>query len=323
MYKLGVCTSGDLDRTTTLLGKQRQVAFSLLRTSYPASAADIARFERVIRSTAISSGVSRTTYWSRFDDLDAITQRVLQRTFSADQCFDIHDIGASDGVLSMQWAERVFAAFPLARMTASDISLYFTEAVWVRSGETYILEPDGTPIQYAKAPFVVSLPRREHPAYLLNALVRGWASWRLRKLRLCNESVSWRGVPDSTVITSRGWRFRQIPLVHPAVLSFACNGRFRVVEANAFYPLPSQCHVIRAMNLYQTAIFTSAKILQGIRAALDSIVDGGIFIAGKTIEMEGARNDVSIFQKSQGRVRVVEKLGKGFELERHVLDMSL
>ena len=60
------------------------------------------------------------------------------------------------------------------------------------------------------------------------------------------------------------------------------------------------------MNLYQTAIFTSAKILQGIRAALDSIVDGGIFIAG-----------------SQGRVRVVEKLGKGFELERHVLDMSL
>jgi hypothetical protein len=77
------------------------------------------------------------------------------------------------------------------------------------------------------------------------------------------------------------------------------------------------------MNLYQTAIFTSAKILQGIRAALDSIVDGGIFIAGKTIEMEGARNDVSIFQKSQGRVRVVEKLGKGFELERHVLDMSL
>jgi len=322
MFKLGVCKSEDLGHATTLLGKQRQISCSLLKTSSPASAADITRFERVIRSTAISSGVSRTTYWSRFDDLDAVTQCVLQRTFSADQCLDIHDMGASDAFLSMQWAERVFAAFPLARMTASDISLYFTEAVWVSSGETYILEPDGTPIQYTKAPFVVWLPRREHPAYLLNALVRRWAGWRLRKLRLCSEPVSWRGVPDSTVINRGGWRFRQIPLVHPAVLSFAYNDRFRVVEANAFCPLPSQCDVIRAMNLYQTGVFTAARVQQGIRAALDSIVEGGIFIAGKTMEIERARNDVSIFQKTQGRIRVVERLGKGFELEQLVLGMS-
>jgi hypothetical protein len=76
------------------------------------------------------------------------------------------------------------------------------------------------------------------------------------------------------------------------------------------------------MNLYQTGVFTAARVQQGIRAALDSIVKGGIFIAGKTMEMERARNDVSIFQKTQGRIRVVERLGKGFELEQLVLGMS-
>jgi hypothetical protein len=322
MFKLGVCKSEDLGRTTTLLGKKRQISYSLLKTSSPASAAEITRFEAVIRSAGISSGVSRTTYRSRFDDLDAVTQRVLQRTFPADRCLDIHDMGASDALLSMLWAKRVFAAFPRARMTASDIILYFTEAFWVSSGETYILQPDGTPIQYTKAPFVVWLPRREHPAYVLNALVRTWARRRLRKLGLCSEPVSWRGVPDNTVINRGGWRFRQIPLIHPAVLSFGCNYRFRVVEANAFCPLPSKCDAIRAMNLFQTNVSTAARLRQGIWAVLESIVEDGIFIAGKTMEIERARNDVSIFQKTQGRIRVVERLGKGFELEQLVLGMS-
>jgi hypothetical protein len=323
MFKLGICSPQDLGHALTTFGKRRQISYSLLKTPSPAAAEDIKRFETVIRRVCLSSGVSRTTYRSRFDDVEAVTQEVLLHTFRADRALNVHDLGASDGLLSMQWAQRLFAAFPRARMTASDTILYFTEAALVSSGATYILEPNGTPIQYTKAPFVVWLPRREHPLYLLNTLMRAWARWQLKRQGLCDEPVSWQGVPDGAVINRGGWRFRQIPLVHPDVLAFACIGRFQIVEADAFCSLPSQCDVIRSMNLFQPAVFSDAKIRKGIRAAIESIVEGGVFVVGRTMESDGCRNDVSIFQKSRGRVRVVERLGKGFEFEQLALEISL
>src|ERR1017187_2428380 len=321
MYKFGVWRPDDLENTRTILGKTRQYAYSLLRIPAPPTPADIARFETVIRTVRLSSGIFRTTYRSRFCDLDAVTQRVLERTYPADQALELHDLAASDGLLSIHWAERVYAAFPRARMTASDVTLYLIEAV-SKSGETYILEPDGRPIQYTRPPFVVSIDVPESVAYPVNALARSWGRQRLQDLRLCSTEVRWNGVPDEQVARCGGWTFRQIPLAHPAALSHARNGRFRLVHADAFSPSQSKYDVVRVMNLYQPTVFSSVKIHEGLRVTLDSLTDGGILIVGRTIEREGQRNDVSIFQKTGGRVRVMERLGKGFEFEHSVIALQ-
>ena len=317
MYKFGIWRYDDLAHSRTILGKTRQYSYALLKMPVPATPADLARFETVIRNVRLSSGICRTTYRSRFDDLDAVAQRVLESTFSADRTLDLHDLGASDGLLSIEWAERVHAAFPQARMTASDVILYVTEAVW-SSGETYILEPSGSPIQYTRPPFVVSMDVPERIVYPLNMLARAWGRRRLQDLRLCSAEVRWNGVPDERVIRCGGWTFRQIPLIHPAALSYARNGRFRIMPTDAFSPLPSKYEVVRVMNLYQPTVFPPGKIHQSLRAILDCLTDDGILIAGRTIESEGQRNDASIFQKSGGRVRVLDKLGKGFEFEHFV-----
>lgn len=321
MYKFGVWRSQDLANTRTILRKTRSYSYSLLKMPVPASPADIVRFETVIRTVRLSSGICRTTYRARFDDLDTVAQVVLQRVFSADRRLEIHDVGASDGLLSMQWAERLSEAFPRVRMTASDVILYFTEAVW-KSGEIYILEPTGRPIQYTRPPFVVSVDLHESAVYPLNIIARAWGRRRLGDLRRRNPAACWSGVPDQRVITRGGWTMRQIPLVHPAVLSFGRNGRFRLMQANAFDPSPLKYDVVRVMNLYQPAVFATDKIRQGLRLALDSISDGGIFIAGRTIETEGRRNDVTIFQKTNNRVQVLERLGKGFEFEHVAVEYT-
>jgi hypothetical protein len=318
MYKFGIWRSRDLANTRTSLGKTRQLSYALLSMPVSSTSADIARFETVIRSVRLSSGICRTTYRSRFDDLDAIVQRVLERTYSADRPLDLHDLAGSDGLLSLHWANRVYAAFPRARMTTSDIALYFTEAVAI-SGEIYILEPSGKPIQYTRPPFVVSVDVQEPVAYPLNMLARAWARRRLGDLRLCSADLRWNGVPDDEVISRGGWTFRQIPLIHPEVLSLARSGRFRVFQVDAFNPPPLKYDVVRAMNLYQPTVFTREKIHQGVLSALDTVADGGIFIAGRTIELEGQRNDASIFQKIGGRTLVLDRLGKGFEFEQIAL----
>jgi hypothetical protein len=318
MYKFGIWRHDDLTHSRTILGKTRQYSYALLKTPVPATAADLVRFEIVIRNVRLSSGIWRTTYSSRFDDLDTVAQRVLERTFPSDRTLQLHDLGASDGLLSTHWAERVQAAFPQAQMTASDIILYVTEAV-SKSGETYILEPNGRPIQYTRPPFVVSIDVPERVVYPLNVLARAWGRRRLQDLSLSIAEVRWNGVPDDRVIRHGDWTFRQIPLVHPATLSYARNGRFRIMPSDAFYPLPSRYDVIRVMNLYQPTVFPQGKIHEGLRANLDSLAEGGILIAGRTIEREGQRNDVSIFQKKGGRVRVLDKLCKGFEFEHVVI----
>jgi hypothetical protein len=129
-------------------------------------------------------------------------------------------------------------------------------------------------------------------------------------------------VPDEQVARYGEWTFRQIPLAHPAALSYARNGRFRLKRMDAFSPSQSKYDVIRVMNLYQPTVFSSVKIYEGLRVILDSLTDGGILIVGRTIEREGQRNDVSIFQKTGGRVRVMETLGKGFEFEHLVIALQ-
>ncbi|MGA2962921.1 MAG: hypothetical protein ABSD96_14680 [Candidatus Korobacteraceae bacterium] len=316
MYKFGIWRSDALTPSKTVLGRSRQYSYSLLKT-LTSTPADLERFETVIRNVRHSSGVCRTTYRSRLDDLDALVQRVLERAFPSDRALELHDLGASDGLLSIDWAERVRAAFPQSRMTASDLILYFTEAVW-KSGETYILEPGGKPIQYIRPPFVVSIDIPESPVYPLNVLARALGRRLLRDLSSCCGDVRWDGVPDDRVIRHGGWTFRQIPLVHPVALSCVRSGHFRMIQADAFSPLPGKYDVVRAMNLYQPSVFSPSRIHEGLRVALNSLVDGGILIAGRTIEREGRRNDVSISQKTGGRARVLEHLGRGFEFEDYV-----
>jgi len=318
MYKLGITKPGDLARPTTLFGRKRPVSFSLLKTSNSPSSSEIARFESVIKTAGLASGVSKTTYGERLNDVDTYAIRVMKDIYSLDSQLEIHDMGVSDAVLSMKWAQQLFSLFLRARFTASDKVLYFTEAVWAASGETYILEPDGTPIQYTNRSFVIWLPRPEHPVYVLNSVVRRWALRHIARLKASAKEVSWRSVPDTSVVEHKGWHFRQIPLVHPKVLSTR-NERFRVVEADAFLPSRFKYDVIRAMNLFQKNIFPTEKLRIGINSVFSSLSEGGLFILGKTVESEGARNDVSIFQKMSGRFVLIEKIGMGSELESLVL----
>jgi hypothetical protein len=214
----------------------------------------------------------------------------------------------------MRWAKRIFASFPNARVIASDIMQYFTEAVW-RGGESYILEPNGTPIQYTKVPFVVSVAAREPAALPLNALVRTLSRRRLDNLRLAIARVSWEGVPDYQVLRQGDWTFRQIPLVHPSVLEEPPDERFSIRQLDAFSPSPVRCDVIRAMNLYQAHAIPIQQIRRGIAAALDSANEGGLFIAGKTAHGKDQRNHVTIFRITHGLPRVIYTLGHGFEFD--------
>ena len=315
MYKLGIWRAEDLGRARTIFGTTRPYAYTLLRVAPPVQAEDIRRFETVVPTVELSSGIFRTTYPSRFEDVDAVVAETLQNVFPKDIPLRIHDWAASDAFLSMRWAEKTLAAYPRATFTASDLILYLIEAKGNRPEEIFVLEPDGTPLQYIRPPFVVSLQGRERSIYPMNVLVSAWGRRRAQTLNPYAAGLSWTSFTDLAPIRRGPWTFRLIPLLHPSAIQFAQNGRFHILQWDALARWPEPVQVIRCLNLYHPQIFGPERIRQSVTAALESLSEGGLFVAGRTLEKEGRRNDVSIFRKAGGRAAVLARTGKGFQFE--------
>ena len=69
------------------------------------------------------------------------------------------------------------------------------------------------------------------------------------------------------------------------------------------------------MNLFNLTVFGREKVTIGLRAALASLENGGIFVLGRTSETANSSNNATLFRKVQGRFSVLERLGTGSELE--------
>jgi hypothetical protein len=201
---------------------------------------------------------------------------------------------------------------PSCRFTATDIALYLVE---VRDGdrETYIFEPDGTPLQYVVPPLVALFNRNS----LSHRLVRSRAERKLESLKNSLSQCRWTGVDDPTEINMPPLRIRLLPLVHPEARTLQQGtANFRIGLHSAFGPLPDRVHVIRTMNVYHRRLFGDIEIVRGFRAVFESLRPGGLWILGRTTEEKNpVRNEVSVLQKHATGFRLLERLNGGSELE--------
>jgi hypothetical protein len=321
MYRPGIwCQKQVLNTPEQIFGLRIAVAYNLLNISTGTTPEDITVFERTTRAVRLSSGVHRTTYRSRFSELDLVTQRISRSVFVGRQNIEVHDWAASAALPSVEWAMRIFTDFPDAVVIASDYFLFLIEAQ-NSAGEIYILEPDGTPIQYVRPPFVVPLSNKERSIFVFNRLAIAWAQRAADELKKLAVQIEWNGASDLRTYTRGNWVFRQVNLIHPEARRLAAeNQHFRIVQHDAFRRLSQPCDVLRIMNFYNPRIWGLEKVASGVREALNSIAEGGLLILGRTVEdKRPSRNDVSIFRKCRTGAKLIERLGAGFEMEDAVL----
>lgn len=321
VYKTGISTVDGLRRTQTWLGTTRNISYSLLRVGAYPQCADLARFEQVIKIVRLSSGSCRTTYAGRFKDLDDLTISILNRKYPSDYALSVHDVGTSDGFALSEWALPILRNWGASTVVGSDYRLHLIEARRSDS-EAVIFEPDGTPIQYVRPPFVVALAYPEKPIYVLNRVMSWWGRKKAGLISDVARGVSWPSMFDTSVQRNSGWTFESICLLHPRVISLMRSSpRFRIVEHDALTQLSEPCDVLRALNVFNRGVLTESKIQNAIRSAFQSLKDGGMFIVGRTIEGGQSRNEVSVFVKGVGRFSVLARIGRGSELEPIVLGL--
>lgn len=289
------------------------VAYNLLRVGENPTEDQIRVFEDISVTLRTSNGTFRTSFRNRFQDVDAACMVLLQRFFPADSPIRVEDRAASHGLTSCEWAKRLLPVFPAAEMEASDVLLQLLE-LSVDGGEMFITEADGTPLQYIKPPFVLSL---HHPESWRNPL-RRWAAARARK------RFDSLGLPDTWIEQPQGpgYRVCPIPYIHPEAAALArSDSRFTFRHRSVFDRTPVPCHVLRTMNIFNRAYFSAERLEEGYRAIFDSLQPGGIWIVGRSLE-EDLTNHATFLRRTTHGWEVLERIGGGWELEAMALGLK-
>ncbi len=271
-------------------------------------------FEGVVRNLHHHSGVCSTTYSRRLADVDAAVNALLARRFPRSEPLVIHDWAASDCITSAEWAQLVLPQFPCARLVASDTHLFLLEVT--AGAESYVLEADGTPLQYVRPPFVVPL-REPFPRRPVNRMLARRALGRAGELTELLKQCRWPGLEDGTVFQFPPWSVSRLPLVHPEAAAFqATHPAFRIETHSVFEGLGEPADVIRTMNILNRSYFGEARLSEGVHAVFESLRKGGIWVAGRTDEeADPPVNATSILEKRDDRFAIVEQIHGGWDLE--------
>lgn len=287
-----------------------QVAYSLLDVGNDPSDERIAMFEDLCFRLRTSNGTFRTSFPRRFVDLDAAASRWLRELFAPEAPIQIQDRAASHCLTSCDWAQRIFAAYPRAEFEASDIILSLYE-LSLPSGDTYIVEPGGEPLQYIRPPFVLSVRHREPRRYPLNLWLSARARRRFARL----------GLPEGWQQSESGADYvvRRISCVHPRAAALAARDtRFRVRTRSVFEVTPETCDVLRTMNILNRAYFSEDELASAVNAAFDSVRAGGMWIVGRTWEKDFS-NHATFFLRREDAWEVLGRIGNGSEIEQLAL----
>lgn len=303
------------------LGESRKfygahVAYNLLRVSDNPTLDEVKAFEDISITLRMGNGTFRTTFRNRFDDVNAALLPILSAIFPPSTELLAEDRAVSHGLTSFEWAQSLLGTFPAIRLQASDLLLYLWE---YRSpgGEIYMLEPDGTPLQYVKPPFVLSLAHREPRRYPVNQIVAKLALRRFHQLGLP------KGPPEGWATGTFPGLLTRIPFIHPEAAAFsAANPALSFVVQSVFVNRPASSHLIRTMNILNTSYFSRTQLQEGVRAIFSSLRKGGVWVVGRTIE-EDLTNHVTFLERGASGWHKLGSIGSGSDIEELILNTPL
>lgn len=327
MLKLGVWR-GDQFLPSAPQGVWNYIRYRLSRSRVSLRLLDISgqgrsaeeQFERLMPHVRLANGVYRTTFRERFRDFDPWVNQVLAAQFPAPKELRVEDWAASACLTSAEWAESLQPLFPRLQFTASDLLLFLVDVEELDSGRAFVAEPGGKPLQFVDPPFVIRMEPPEPWGLPLNRLLyrRALQRWKAAS-QMWPLPESWLADPFSNqVLTRAGYRIRKLSLIHPRALALAASApdQFSAREHSIFEPAPVPCHVIRSMNILNLAYFPSEQLAQGVRSVASSLIDGGMWIVGRTVQDQPPVHHATMYRKTGARtLEPLARFGDGSEIE--------
>ena len=257
--------------------------------------------------------------------MDPVVDRVLREHFSSSTDLTAEDWAASACLTSWEWAQDLFRLFPNVRFAASDLALFLIEIEETESGDVFIADQDGRPLQYVRSPFVIRMAPPESWQAPVNRLLYNHAMSRWTNIAgMWPLPSDWMDIRTVDMLQRGPFAVRKLPLIHPNALALArADQRFSIRRQSIFETAPAPCDVIRSMNILNRAYFSETQLANAAQNVIEALRPGGIWILGRTIDDKRSIHDVSLFRKrSDGELEVIHRIGSGSEAESMVLGLA-
>jgi hypothetical protein len=323
MLKVGIWKPEQDTPAGRFLRRGLSAATLLLDQRTSDASTDPELFDRITRQICLSNGVARTTTRERFCQLNVRVRQVLQALYPPRSPLSVEDWACSTGITSLEWFRDLLPDYPAVRFAASDWILYLIGASIPDKSITYILEPDGTPIQYISPPFVVSMVRPNLWAYPLNVMVqrqarRNWNTLYSSRLQLPDYDCFTASLSPVSVPP---FQLRYVRLIHPEVCAIR-DEQFQIRRHSVFEALAQPVDVIRTMNILNRAYFDEDRLGKAADAVHASLRPGGVWIVGRTSVDDVFEEDVSVFRRHTLGWELLTRADRGSEIERLVMSRS-
>ena len=281
-----------------------RVAFNLSCLPEHPDPEQVRMFEDISFTLQTTNGIFRTTFRNRFADVNEAAGQWLESRYPSQTAIRAEDRAVSHALTSAEWLLDLRKRFPACHLAASDILLELFE-LRTPSGEVFIVEPSGEPLQYIRPPFVVPLKNKESIRYPVNHLVAAWGRRSFARLKL---------QPGFLNRPPAGFSVRPISCVHPEARALERSGMLTCEIRSVFDTTSAPVHAVRTMNIFNRSYFSDDRLREGIRAVWQSLNPGGLWIVGRTME-DDFRNHATLYERTSEGWQLIQRLGRGSEVD--------
>ena len=264
---------------------------------------------------ALTNGTFKTTYPNRLDDINKAFYPHLVRL--ADRPVRIMDVGASSGISTIEWYTYLSRSGIDCDITGSDVTIHASLLTFrFTSKVAALVDSKGNIIHFDL--FGIGYPRQPSRKLLRPNTLRTLAAKALFRAAMmidCNA----RSVKAGRTTPGLGFLLKYQPI---ALLSrsFANNHRLRMIvddlcaENDAAFCRAFD--VIAAANILNLVYFSVDLIERMLATLKQRLKEDGLLIIVRT--HPSGENNASIFQLVSSQFVLIDRFGKGSEIEHIV-----
>ncbi len=298
----------------------KQLFLQAAPTRAGASPVQDEREKRFFGYIRLSNGVSKTTESHRMGDVDQAVSEVCCRIGLTPRA--VLDVAVSSGVSTCEWVESLNRAGWYPEVTATDLTMY-AYLVELFPGCDALVDREGFPLQFDVGGIALRpwSPRRYYLLgnYLWTSGYRALFAWLAKRCDLTARLKALNGgvPPDGDPLIKA-----KVPMVTEQLRH---RHDIELLDDDIFAPSPpclkGRFDVIRAANILNLAYFPRPRLQEAVRN-LRIRLSGPSALLVVVRTLDAGDNHGTIFRlDDQGRFQPVERIGRGSEIEREVLDV--
>jgi hypothetical protein len=264
---------------------------------------------------ALTNGTFKTTYPNRLDDINEAFYPHLVKL--SDRPIRIMDVAASSGISTIEWYEYLSRLGIDCDITGSDLTVYALLLTFRLSSKVAALvDSKGNIVHFDL--FGTGYPRQPGTKLLRPNTLRTLAAKSLFwAAMMVDRNLS--SVKAGRTTPGHGFLLKCQPI---ALLSrgFANNDRLRMIEDDLCsenqVALCQAFDVIRAANILNLVYFPIDLIARMLATLKRRLKEDGLLIVVRTLP--SGENNASIFRLASNQFVLIDRFGKGSEIEHIV-----